>query len=153
GPRLIDDGQAFDQVYLINQPHRSPEGRRDALSHLGSYLFHELTTPLGLRLDQRRLRRHASNPFRSLGTVGAWLPRGLLSRMAAREACGRLTDERQSGSTPSLTGPEQSSLQAALARVLADPELQSGSLANRISELASDHLDGQPREVLTRLLS
>jgi hypothetical protein len=154
GPRLVDNGSAYDQVYLLTQAHRSPEARRDALSHLGSYLFHEVTTPLGLRLDQSRLKQSQA-PFRSLGTFGVWFPRGLLLRMAARDACQRLMDDwQEGGADPSgLTKQEQSLLQAALARVLADPELQAGPLTARLSELAAEHMDGQPREVLTRLLS
>ncbi|MGH7227472.1 MAG: hypothetical protein ACRELF_30030, partial [Gemmataceae bacterium] len=44
-------------------------------------------------------------------------------------------------------------LQAAQARVLADPELQADALANRILDLAAQQLEGSPRELLTRLLS
>lgn len=151
GPRLVDEGPAFDQIYLMPQHHRSPEGRRDALSHLGSYLFHELTTPLGLRLDHARGKRHPAAAFRGLGTFGVWFPRGLLLRLAAREACLRLFDEWQSSGS-GLTGPEQSVLDAAVARVLADPELRPESLAGRIDAYAAEHLDSPPREVLTKLL-
>lgn len=150
GPRLIDEGTAFDQVYLLSQQHRSPEARRDALAHMGSYLFHEMTTPLGLRLDQGRLKRKASL-FRSLGTFGVWFPRGLMLRLAAREACLQLLEEWQSGGN-GLTSPEQSILDAAVARVTADPELRPDTLANRIDVLAAEHMDFPPREGLTRLL-
>src|SRR5262249_24406038 len=97
GPRLVDEGPAFDHLYLLTQQHRSPEGRRHALAHMGSYLFHEITTPLGLRLDQARMKRNPAAPFRSLGTFGVWFPRGLLLRLAAREACLNLIQEWQSG--------------------------------------------------------
>ena len=50
-------GTAFDSTYLLPLAHRTPGGRRDAMAHLGSYLFHELTTPLGLRLERTRLPR------------------------------------------------------------------------------------------------
>jgi serine/threonine protein kinase len=158
GPRLTDEGPAFDQTYLLTQPHRTPECRRDALVHLGSYLFHELTTPLGLRLDQSRLKHHLSSPFRSLGTFGVWFPRGLLLRLAARGTCQTILQEWQSGgavagaSPPPLTGPEQSLVEAALARVLTEPELLPDALATRLADLAGAHLDGPPRDVLTRLL-
>jgi serine/threonine protein kinase len=162
GPRLVDDGRAFDHTYLLTQAHRSPEGRRDALAHVGSYLFHELTTPLGLRLDQGRLKK-AGSPFRSLGTFGVWFPRGLLLRVAARGACRRILEEWQSGGqspgsgpvghTPTpLTPAEQSVLEAACARALADPELEVDALTTRVVELASGHMDAHPREALTRLL-
>jgi len=76
GPRIVSEGPAFDHTYLLTLANRTPEGRRDAMAHLGSYLFHELTTPLGLRLDACRRRRPAaeSTPFRSLGTYSVWFP-------------------------------------------------------------------------------
>src|SRR5262249_25620018 len=93
GPRLVDDGPPFDNTYLLTLENRSPESRRDAMAHLGTYLFHDLTPPLGIRLDQSRLRRgQESSPFRSLGTYAVWFPRGLLLRLAAREACRRLIE-------------------------------------------------------------
>ncbi len=154
GPRLVDEGAAFDQTYLLTQLHRTPEGRRDALAHLGSYLFHELTTPLGLRLDQSRLKCDFQSPFRSLGTFSVWFPRGLLLRLAARGACQRILQEWQSGgpSASPLTAPEQSLFNAALARVEAEPELLPEALAARLAELAGQHLDAAPRDALTRLL-
>src|SRR5205814_9061568 len=114
----------YDHVYLIPQQHRTPEGRRDALSHMGSYLFHELTTPLGIRLDQSRLRFNPTAPFRSMGTFGVWFPRGLLLRVAAREACTQLLEGWQAGAGEQLTSPEQAMLNGALATVLSDPELR-----------------------------
>ena len=54
GPRILDPGQPFSCAYLLQMANRSPEALRDAVAHLGSYLFHELTTPLGLRLERSR---------------------------------------------------------------------------------------------------
>jgi hypothetical protein len=179
GPRLVDEGPAFDHTYLLTLAHRSPEGRRDAMAHLGSYLFHELTTPLGLRLDRCRAVRPPGDAltFRSLGTYGIWFPRGLLLRLAARGACHRILEEWQAAGdtlpplTPSSrlgrkgaaevkvdlgrTSAEGAAalLEAARARVLTDPDLQPDALVNQISEAARANLDGLPREALTRLLS
>jgi serine/threonine protein kinase len=168
GPRLVDEGSAFDHTYLLTQRHRTPEARRDAMAHLGSYLFHELTTPLGLRLDRLRLvQQHL--PFRSLGTFGVWFPRGLLLRLAARSACQRLLTEWQAVELPDRiqvalplapgegteTAAPQSALDllaAAEARALTDPELLPDALAGQILERASVTLEGAPRELLTRLL-
>src|SRR5262249_5792109 len=49
GPRTVENGPPFPQVYLLQLAHRSPEALRDPVAHLGTYLFHQLTTPLGLR--------------------------------------------------------------------------------------------------------
>lgn len=149
GPRLVDQGNAFDHAYLLSTTHRTPESRRDALSHLGSYLFHEMTTPLGLRLDRcRALRRPEGAPFRSLGTFGVWFPRGLMLRQAAREVCGRLLEEWQTVGDPTA----RDELEAAHARVVADPELRGEALGERVVDLVTPALEGRPGDVLTRLL-
>ena len=54
GQRIVDEGSPFTSVYLLPQPHRTPDAMETTLAHLGNYLFHELTTPLGLRLGNLR---------------------------------------------------------------------------------------------------
>ncbi len=150
GPRLADDGTPFTNIYLLTLENRSPESKRDAMAHLGSYLFHELTTPLGIRLDQARMRlNHGSSPFRSLGTYAVWFPRGLLLRLAARTCCQRLLEEWGAPGEPTA-GPD---LEAAHARVAADPELRADALAALLAELASRHMEAPPGDALTRLLT
>jgi serine/threonine protein kinase len=151
GPRIADTGQPFDSAYLLALPHRNPEALRDAVAHLGSYLFHELTTPLGLRLDQARIQ-HASvgtTPFRSFGTYGVWFPRGLLLHLAARQACRRIMEDWQTAGAATALNE----IEAACARALAEPELRTDTLAARIEEAASNPLDGSPAEALTRMLA
>ena len=156
GPRLSDEGSAFDSVYILPHANRTPESRRDALAHLGSYLFHEMTTPLGLRLDACRMQKSQGDAvcFRSLGTYGIWFPRGLLLRLAARRVCQRLLEQWQMPVKEDvLLGEEGALLEAAQARVLADPELQPESLARRIAEAAAIPGEGVPGEALTRMLA
>ncbi len=151
GPRLNNNGPAFDSTYLVSFSHRTPEGRHTAMAHLGSYLFHEMTTPLGLRLEKSRQNRVPFDclPFRSLGTYSIWFPRGLLLRLAAQKACWRVVEEWQAIGEPTA----QMELDAAQARVLADPELLPETLINHLSLAAADHLDGAPGEMLTRILA
>jgi serine/threonine protein kinase len=150
GPRLVDEEAPFDNTYMLTMPHRSPEGRRDAMAHLGSYLFHELTTPLGLRLDRIRLKKGGDEtlPFRSFGTYGVWFPRGLVLRLAARQACRQMLDEWQIEGEATA----QAELEAATARVLADPELHTDTLTARLAEMAGEHMEAPPREALARML-
>src|SRR5581483_3826108 len=120
GPRIVDDRPPFHDVYLLALTHHTPDSRRDATAHLSSYLFHELTTPLGLRLDQVRQRRQTElAPFRSLGTYSVWFPRGLMLQLAARGACARIFEEWQTAGEPTATAE----LEAAVARIMTDPEL------------------------------
>jgi hypothetical protein len=148
---VAEDGTTFDAVYVLTQANRSPEARRDAVAHLGSYLFHELTTPLGPRLDQgRQLPAGADGtPFRSFGTYGVWFPRGLMLRLAGRDACRRLLEEWQASGDPTATAE----VEAACARVLADPDLRPEALTARVEAAARGALDGSPAEALTRLLA
>jgi serine/threonine protein kinase len=149
GPRLVDEGPPFDTTYLLTLANRSPESRRDAMAHLGSYLFHDLTTPLGIRLDQTRLRRGPeASPFRSIGTYAVWFPRGLLLRLAAREACRRLVEEWQVTGEPNALAE----LEAAHARLLAEPGLLPEALTAAIEDKASLHMEGLPGDALTKLL-
>jgi serine/threonine protein kinase len=150
GPRIVDQGDAYPFTYLLQLGHRSPEALRDAVAHLGSYLFHELTTPLGLQLDRER---HASpaagaTSFRSLGTYAVWFPRGLLLRLAARQVCQRLMAEWQAPGEP--TAPAE--IEAACARVSADPQLRPETLTAQIEEAARAALSAAPAEALTGLL-
>src|SRR5262249_51967597 len=163
GPRINDQGQAFDCTYLLTMPNRTPEARRDVLTHLGSFLFHELTTPLGLRLDQQRQGEPSlghPTPFRTFGTYSVWFPRGLLLRLAARHGCRRLLEEwqagaeegvrsqesgvrsrpsgvRRPGQDPALLGPEVSAVSGACAKVLADPLLRAESLVARLEQMTT----------------
>lgn len=151
GPRLTDNGPPFHQVYLLQLAHRSPEALRDAVAHLGSYLFHELTTPLGLHLDRYRKPAAAmgATPFRSFGTYAVWFPRGLLLRQAARQVCARLLEEwQQTGYAPAHI-----EIEAACAKVLEDPELRFEALCHRIQEEAAVSFDGNLGGALTNLLA
>ena len=62
GQRFVDQGSPFATIYLLPLSHRTPESLDDTVSHLGSYLFHELTTPLGIRLEHVRRRRMPAAP-------------------------------------------------------------------------------------------
>src|SRR5262249_49780922 len=173
GPRLVEEGSAFDALYLLTQETRAPESRRDTLAHFGSYLFHEMTTPLGIHLDSQRMKTppsfagDAGTPFRSFGTHAVWFPRGLLLRLAARRAVARLLEDwcaQPEGSTdfvpegsryrsgyfdtlssPALDiqGAPTEELDAALAPRLAAPALQPDAIKTRLEEQAALSLDGQ----------
>jgi hypothetical protein len=151
-PRIVDSARPFRSIYLLKLAHRSPEALRDAVAHLGSYLFHELTTPLGLRLEASRLADPGDTAtiFRSFGTYAVWFPRGLLLRLAARMACARLLADWQE------LGPASAfaEVEAACARALADPDLRFDSICKHVEESATGSLDGKPLSAaLTQVLS
>jgi hypothetical protein len=151
GPRLVDQGPAYSAAYLLQMPHRSPEALRDVVAHLGNYLFHDLTTPLGLRLDRLRGLQPESGvtSFRSLGTYAIWFPRGLLLRLAARPVCQQLLEDWMAAGEPTA----RAEVDAACVRALADSGLRPETLSTRIEEMARPNLGGTPAEVVTTLLA
>lgn len=150
GPRLVNEVPAFNAAYLVPIQHRTPEARRESLSHLSSYLFHEISTPLGIRLDRSRdVRSPDATLFRSFGTYGVWFPRGLMLRLAAWTALEQILEHWQR-SEPVAPTPE---LEACHARIVADPEFQPDALVNRIAEKAAGELEAPPAEALTRFLA
>jgi serine/threonine protein kinase len=150
GPQISDTSAPFDSVYLLVQPTRTPDARRDVTAHLCSYLFHELTTPLGLQLENDRKQPNASlTPFRSFGTHTVWFPRGLLLRLAAREACKRLFEDWQAAGEPNA----RAEIEGTCARILADPTLRSEPIAAQVEESAAIPSEGKPSEALSRMLA
>ena len=180
GQRQTEQGAPFDSVYLLTQKERTPDARRDMIAHLGSYLFHELITPLGPRLERERQAAPGAawdgsvTAFRSLGTHAVWFPRGLLLRQAARRAVAGLVrqwasendqcpmsnvqKEKQTGPSfghwSSDVGHSGEEVEAACARTLADPHLQPGALTQHLETVAAKFLDGlAPPQALAQLLT
>jgi serine/threonine protein kinase len=166
GQRVIDEGTPFNSVYLLPMAHRGPEAMDDTLSHLGSYLFHEMTTPLGLRLEHSRHSHEGqtsamlgamSTPFRSFGTHAVWFPRGLLLRLAARRACQRTIDGWLAGGEGSLSPQMQDRIGRFVDKATAIPDLQPDNLQNRIEKAAAlpslTEFETSPGEALVRFLA
>jgi len=151
GPKTVDNGQPFQRVYLLKWRHRNPEAVPEAVAHLGSYLFHELTTPLGLRLERTRHEPVGEDAtiFRSFGTYAVWFPRGLLLSQAAQQACVRLLQDWQANGEATA----RAEVDAACARALADPALRFEALCARIEECAASASGGDLGGTLTALLS
>ncbi len=172
-PRQTEQGSPFDTVYLLTQAERTPEARHTLITHVGNYLFHDLITPLGPRLEQSRLVGPSGDwdgpaaAFRTFGTHSTWFPRGLLLRTAAREAVAHLVglwaeDEGDPSRSGTLVGARSllaeprsaSEVEAAFARVLAEPGLQPPALTVRVEELAAKFLDGlAPAQALEQMLT
>ncbi|MCI0682858.1 MAG: protein kinase [Gemmataceae bacterium] len=167
GQRIIDNGAPFTSVYMLPLAHRSPQALEESIAHLGNYLFHELTTPLGLRLDHVRHDDAPSEsgpapgqpaaPLRSFGTFAVWFPRGLLLHVAARQACKRLIEQWLAAGPTALSEPERSEIQAYVARVTKLPDFTPDAVAQRIEKATqagtvTDH-GSTPAEVLAGMLA
>lgn len=87
-----DTGSPFQSVYLTRVGRRSPSVLREVASRTASYVFNDLATPLGRRLLPSRLQQYdkMGTVFRSYGTYNVWYPRGLMLRIASRQAAQRL---------------------------------------------------------------
>lgn len=167
GQRIIDNGPPFHNIYLLPLVHRSPQAVEESIAHLGNYLFHELTTPLGLRLDHVR-RDDAPNesgpapgllpaPMRSFGTFAVWFPRGLLLHVAARQACRRLIEQWVATGPGALNEQEHTEINAYMAKVARLPDFLPDALAKRIEQAvqAGTPTDqgSTPGEVLAGMLA
>jgi hypothetical protein len=167
GQRLVDNGAPFGAIYLLPLAHRSPDALEETIAHLGSYLFHEVTTPLGLRLDQ--LRREGANehggqartglaaPFRSLGTFAVWFPRGLLLRQAGRLTCRRIVESWLGAQENRGSSQATAEVAEVCDRLMAAPSMQPAALEKRIEDAARGllltDLASSPAEALTALLA
>ena len=167
GQRIIDNGAPFHAAYLLPLAHRSPQALEETVAHLGNYLFHELTTPLGLRLDHVRHDDLPSEsgpapglmpaPLRSFGTFAVWFPRGLLLHVAARQACKRLIEQWIAVGPTALNEAEQEEIQAYIAKMTKQPDFLPDALAKRIEDAtqAGSPTDqgNTPGEVLAGMLA
>ena len=167
GQRIVDQGTPYHSVYLLPLAHRNPDSLDQTVAHLGSYLFHELTTPLGLRLDHLRHEDNMgdSGPpmgqmavsLRSFGTYAVWFPRGLMLNLASRHACKRLIAQWVATDTAPSSGELQSSIQTVVRRYVDHPDLMGGALAQHIDNHAQAGAPGEvgatPGEVLSRMLA
>jgi hypothetical protein len=165
GQRIVDQGSPYNSCYLLPLAHRTPEAMDATVSHLGSYLFHELTTPLGLRLDAVRQTGDGpsgaagslATPFRSFGTYAIWFPRGLLLRMAARKSCHKLIDGWLADQETDVTPEATSQLATLFAELTADAELKPEALQARVEHAAAipslTELEASPGEALARFLA
>jgi len=151
GARITEQGQAYTCSYLMPLANRTPETLRDCIAHLGSYIFHDVTTPLGLRLDRgRNVRRsEGTTSFRSFGTYAVWFPRGLFLRLAARQLCTKLLDRWQTTGEPSAPG----SVEAAYTAAVSDPDLNVDAIAGRIEERVRLGNEGGPGPALAAFLA
>jgi serine/threonine protein kinase len=166
GQRIVDQGAPFGSVYLLPLAHRSPDALEQTVSHLGSYLFHELTTPLGLRLDHLRHENLGDSHgaplagvttlFRSFGTYAVWFPRGLLLRLAARRACRRLV-EGWVATGEQVGAAAGAPVYKVCDQLLAQPLLQPLAICQRLELTPAGHalseLGGTPGEALAALLT
>ena len=167
GQRLVDPGAPYNTLYLVPLSHRTPDSLQESVARLGNYLFHELTTPLGLRLDHLRhaqeLEKSAppagllAAPFRSFGTYAVWFPRGLLLHIAARHACRRLIEEWTAAGDDSMSERAKEELQELISKTVNDPGWQTDALMGRIEACtqAGSALEAgkNPGEVLAGILA
>jgi serine/threonine protein kinase len=152
GPSFQDKGTPFDAVYLVRTAHRSPQGLSELASRMATYVFHDLTSPLGHRLEQSRHRQHTARetPFRSFGTYAVWYPRGLLLRVAARFAAQRLLEAWQTANTnPAWL----QNVHEFADRLVTDGHWRPESIRMRIEQEASSLPEGSPTQVINAFLA
>ncbi len=167
GQRIVDQGTPFNAVYLSPLAHRSPDALDETVAHLGSFLFHELTTPLGLRLENLRQeddhgdsgpeRGEMAVPLRSFGTYAVWFPRGLMLNLAARHACKRLIDQWVANDTMQSSEQLNAAVHDIVKRYGDHPELTCAAVVKSIDKAthigAAGEVGATPGEMLSSMLS
>jgi serine/threonine protein kinase len=160
GQRIVDHGSPYTSLYVLPLANRGPAALDEVVAHLGSYLFHELTTPLGLRLDELRQTEHevdvVATTLRSFGTYAVWFPRGLLLRLAARHACRKLIDGWLASNEAEVSSEAVAAVDGFAARVAVEPGLTPEALTRQIEAISPNVLNElatTPAEALTRLLA
>lgn len=151
GPQTVDPRSPFDGVYLTLRRDRTPAAEREAVAHVATFLMHDLATPLGALLEERRTLPGDANSisFRTFGTSTIWYPRGLLLRVSARHACEQLLDIWRSTGQPTA----QPQIDEVVSGATADPALHGEALLAALNDLAAVAGEGTPTEATERYLA
>jgi hypothetical protein len=149
---LRESQPPFQTVYLARVAHRGPSVMREVAWRMASYVFHGLSTPLGAYLDQsrRKQRQVQATPFRSFGIYAVWFPRGLMLRVAARQACQKMIDRWLA---PDENAARSAHVAAACNELLGDAVWQPDALRQRIEDAATTANEGTPAQALTAFLA
>lgn len=149
---LDDTGAPFQSVYLSRVGRRSHGTMREVASRVASYVFNDLATPLGRLLTPSRQSQYdkVGSVYRSFGTYNVWYPRGLMLRIASRQAAQRLirlwlheepTHRRQE-------------VEQECAALLAEPNWQPEAIALRIEQVAMEAGgEGTPSQMIEAFIS
>ena len=157
--RLVDQGAPFTSTYLLPMEHRTPEAFDETVAHLGNFLFHELTTPLGLRMDIRRTAQNDAGhgaSFRSFGTFAVWFPRGLLLHQAARQACRHILAHWISNDSNQLDDDAYAAIEQQVKQAVTLPEFLGERLIHQIERNAAQGVADKmqtPGETLASMLA
>ena len=157
--------RAFHSVYLLPLAIAAPESLDETVPHLGSYLFHELTTPLGLRLDHlRHGRQRPATPAGTMASSAAQLRhlRGLVPARLAVAPGGPpgmptahrgLAGQRRIRDLTRNAPPPSTSCATALPPSRNFPDTLARSIEAAASGPTPNDLGVTPAEALTRLLT
>jgi hypothetical protein len=141
--RIVDEGTPFNTTYLLPLANRSPDALDESIAHLGNYLFHEMITPLGLKLDNLRYQQEANRTYqpaslaaslRTFGTYNVWFPRGLLLHLAARQACKKLVEQWIASGASAVPDAVQIEIQNLFHKLTTNLEFSADKIQERIEQ-------------------
>lgn len=142
---LEDSGAPFQSVYLTRVGRRSHGTMREVASRMASYVFNDLATPLGRILTPSRLTQFdkIGSIYRSFGTYNVWYPRGLMLRIASRQAAQRLI-RQWLREDPTL---RQKEIDRECNALLQEPSWQPEAIAQRVEQVATEGTpEGSPAQ-------
>ena len=149
---LEDNGSPFQSVYLSRVGRRSHGTMREVASRMASYVFNDLATPLGRLLTPSRMKQYEQigSVYRSFGTYNVWYPRGLMLRIASRQAAQRLIRQWLSDE-PSR---RQQEVEHESNTLLQEPNWQPDAIATRVEQVAMETGgEGTPSQMIEGFLA
>jgi hypothetical protein len=149
---MEDSGSPFRSVYLSRVGRRSHGTMREVASRVASYVFNDLATPLGRLLTPSRAQQYdrVGTSFRSFGTYNVWYPRGLMLRIASRQAAQRLIKQWLNDEPSHRTEEVERECTA----LLQEPNWQPEAIATRIEQVSMETTgEGTPAQLIESFLS
>ncbi len=166
GQRIVDENTPFTSTYLLPLAERTAQDLDESIAHLGNYLFHELTTPLGRKLDILRHQSTTDNKFhsgalasglRTFATYNVWFPRGLLLHLAARQACKKIVELWTSSGPLAVNDTAQPEIQKLFAKITGQADFGPDKLLEKIEKSSATatatEAASSPSEYLSGLLA
>ncbi|HMP15595.1 MAG TPA: tubulin-like doman-containing protein [Gemmatales bacterium] len=149
---IEDSGPPFKSVYLSRVGRRSHGTTREVASRMACYVFNDLATPLGRLLGPSRAEQYdkIGTNFRSFGTYNVWYPRGLMLRIASRQAAQRLIKQwLDDQPTKRMDEVERECI-----ALLQEPNWQPDAIATRVEQVAMETVgEGTPAQQVEAFLA
>ena len=150
GPKVEANGLPFSATYLLPMPDRTSASFRDCVAHLAGYVAHDLTTPLGVALEQLRLQQASFGAAHSAPSAP--------TASGSRAACSSAPPPRRSASSCirmwHLDAPpiDTARIDRVVTQVMGDSRLKPEAVLKFIEQETPRGPEGGPADQIERWL-